>query len=80
MGALLDAFPQAMALVFDPYTLGVGLLATIFGLFVGAMPGLTATMAVALLTSRNEIVSLPNAPPGTLNCGSVTTVVPGGIA
>ena len=49
MGALIDAFPQAMALVFDPYTLGVGLLATIFGLFVGAMPGLTATMAVALL-------------------------------
>ena len=28
MGALLDAFPQAMALVLDPYTLGVGLLAT----------------------------------------------------
>jgi TctA family transporter len=49
MGALLDALPQAMALVFDPYTLGVGLLATVFGLFVGAMPGLTATMAVALL-------------------------------
>ena len=49
MGALLDAFPQAMALVFDPYTLGVALVATIFGLFVGAMPGLTATMAVALL-------------------------------
>jgi putative tricarboxylic transport membrane protein len=49
MGALFDALPQALALVFDPYTLAVGLLATIFGLFVGAMPGLTATMAVALL-------------------------------
>lgn len=49
MGALIDAFPQAMALVFDPYTLGVALVATVFGLFVGAMPGLTATMAVALL-------------------------------
>ena len=31
MGALIDAFPQAMAFVFDPYTLGVGLLATMFG-------------------------------------------------
>ncbi len=49
MGALIDAFPQALALVFDPYTLGVALVATVFGLFVGAMPGLTATMAVALL-------------------------------
>ena len=49
MGALLDAFPQAMALVFDPFYAGRKLLATIFGLFVGAMPGLTATMAVALL-------------------------------
>ncbi len=49
MGALFDALPQALALVFDPYTIAVGLLATIFGLFVGAMPGLTATMAVALL-------------------------------
>lgn len=49
MGALIDAFPQALALVFDPYTVGVALVATVFGLFVGAMPGLTATMAVALL-------------------------------
>src|SRR3990167_3338130 len=35
--------------VFDPYVLGVILLSAIYGLFVGAVPGLSATMAVALL-------------------------------
>ncbi len=45
MEPLLTAF----ALVFDPGTLGVILAAGLFGLFVGAMPGLTATLATALL-------------------------------
>jgi TctA family transporter len=40
---------QAFALVFDPYVLWVILASAIFGLFVGAVPGLTATMATALL-------------------------------
>src|SRR5256712_4694234 len=40
---------QAFALVFDPYVLGVSLAWAAFGLFVGAVPGLTATMATALL-------------------------------
>jgi len=40
---------QAFALVFDPYNIVVMLAASLFGLFVGAVPGLTATMAVALL-------------------------------
>jgi TctA family transporter len=39
----------AFGLVFEPYTLFVILLAALFGLFVGAVPGLTATMATALL-------------------------------
>ncbi|MCU0887621.1 MAG: tripartite tricarboxylate transporter permease [Rubritepida sp.] len=39
----------AFGLVFDPFVLGVILLAALFGMFVGAMPGLTATMATALL-------------------------------
>jgi putative tricarboxylic transport membrane protein len=46
MGAVLA---QAFALVFDPYVLSVILASAIFGLFVGAVPGLTATMATALL-------------------------------
>jgi TctA family transporter len=40
---------EAAALVFDPYVLWVILASAAFGLFVGAVPGLTATMATALL-------------------------------
>src|SRR5882672_11416404 len=40
---------QALAQVFDPYVLWVILGSAVFGLFVGAVPGLTATMATALL-------------------------------
>lgn len=36
-------------MVFDPYTILVMVLASFYGLFVGAVPGLTATMATALL-------------------------------
>jgi putative tricarboxylic transport membrane protein len=39
----------AFVLVADPYVLTVILLSSLFGLFVGAIPGLTATMATALL-------------------------------
>lgn len=40
---------QAWLQVADPFVLGVILLSAIFGLFVGAVPGLSATMAVAML-------------------------------
>jgi putative tricarboxylic transport membrane protein len=46
---MTTAFVQALALVFDPYVLWVILASAVFGIFVGAMPGLTATMATALL-------------------------------
>jgi putative tricarboxylic transport membrane protein len=45
MGPILEAF----ALVFDPFVLSVIAVSAVFGVFVGAMPGLTATMATALL-------------------------------
>jgi putative tricarboxylic transport membrane protein len=45
----MDVLLQAFALVFDPYVLWVILASAVFGLFVGAVPGLTATMATALL-------------------------------
>ena len=45
----MQTFAAAFGLVFEPYTLGVILVAALFGLFVGAVPGLTATMATALL-------------------------------
>ena len=40
---------QAFGLVFDPYVLWVIFASALFGLFVSAVPGLTATMATALL-------------------------------
>ena len=40
---------EALKLVLDAYVLGVILGSAAFGLFVGAVPGLTATMATALL-------------------------------
>ncbi|MEO8079829.1 MAG: tripartite tricarboxylate transporter permease [Caldimonas sp.] len=44
-----DAWLQAFHLVFQPTNALVILGASLFGLFVGAVPGLTATMATALL-------------------------------
>ncbi len=45
----MSAVIAAFGLVFDPYVLLVVVLSAVFGLFVGAIPGLTATMATALL-------------------------------
>ncbi|RAR62872.1 MULTISPECIES: tripartite tricarboxylate transporter permease [Halomonadaceae] len=45
----MDAFLQGLDLVFNWQTLLVIAASAIFGVFVGAVPGLTATMAVALL-------------------------------
>jgi TctA family transporter len=45
----MAAISAAFGLIFDPYVLMVIALSAVFGLFVGAMPGLTATMATALL-------------------------------
>lgn len=44
-----SALMQAFAMVFEPGTIVAMILASLFGLFVGAVPGLTATMATALL-------------------------------
>src|SRR5206468_9257505 len=46
---LMDALATAFGMVFSVKTLWPMLLASLFGLFVGAVPGLTATMATALL-------------------------------
>jgi len=45
----MDPIVQGLGLVFQPSVLLTILLAAAFGLVVGAIPGLTATMAVALL-------------------------------
>ena len=45
----MDALILAFGLVFDPTVLMIIVLSATFGMFVGAMPGLTATMATALM-------------------------------
>lgn len=45
----MEALQTAFGLVFQPYVLLVIALSALYGLFVGAIPGLTATMATALL-------------------------------
>lgn len=45
----MDPVSTAFALVLDPYVLVVILASAFYGLFIGAIPGLTATMATALL-------------------------------
>ncbi|MCW5238691.1 tripartite tricarboxylate transporter permease [Verminephrobacter eiseniae] len=46
---MLANLSAAFAQVFDPYVLAVIFGSSMFGLFMGAIPGLSATMAVALL-------------------------------
>lgn len=45
----METITLAFGLILDPYVLMVMLLAAAFGLFMGAIPGLSATMATALL-------------------------------
>ncbi len=45
----LETFIAALAIVLQPQVLLVIALSAVYGLFVGAIPGLTATMATALL-------------------------------
>jgi putative tricarboxylic transport membrane protein len=49
MGTFLEQFSTALGMLADVQLIVVILLASVFGLFVGAIPGLTATMATALL-------------------------------
>ena len=46
---MVTAYAQAFGLILDPYVLTVIFCSALFGLFVGCIPGLTATMATALL-------------------------------
>ncbi|MDR3229802.1 MAG: tripartite tricarboxylate transporter permease [Synergistaceae bacterium] len=45
----LDSLGHALSLLMDPYVVAVIVGSSVYGLFVGAMPGLTASMATALL-------------------------------
>ena len=45
----IDAYLLALQMVLDPYVLAVIVASAIYGLIVGCIPGLSATMATALL-------------------------------
>ena len=45
----MSVFWEAIALVAEPETLGAILVASLLGITLGAIPGLTAVMGVALL-------------------------------
>jgi putative tricarboxylic transport membrane protein len=46
---MIETIHTSLTLIFQPYVLVVISIAAFYGLFVGAIPGLTATMATALL-------------------------------
>ena len=46
---MVETYLKAFWLVMDPYVLTVILCSAVYGLFVGCIPGLTATLATALL-------------------------------
>ena len=47
----LIAFGHALGLFLDPISIGLILLSSLVGVIIGALPGLTATMGVALMTT-----------------------------
>ena len=55
----LVAFGHSLASFADPFSLGLILLSSLVGVIIGALPGLTATMGVALMTTLT--IKLPSA-------------------
>ena len=55
----LVAFGHSLASFADPLSLGLILLSSLVGVIIGALPGLTATMGVALMTTLT--IKLPSA-------------------
>ncbi len=47
----LIAFGHSLASFFDPLSIGLILVSSLVGVIIGALPGLTATMGVALMTT-----------------------------
>ncbi|MDC7245702.1 MAG: tripartite tricarboxylate transporter permease [Sphaerochaetaceae bacterium] len=61
VGQQLAYFAQAVAVSFTPMHIAVVAAATIMGIIVGAVPGLTATMALALLINLTYSMEMGNA-------------------
>ena len=57
----MDAFLDALTQFFDPYLFGLIFVGTIGGVLVGALPGLSSTMAAALLLPFTIAMTMPMA-------------------
>ena len=78
----LQYLAQAFGAVLTPMNMGVLLLSTFAGLIMGMLPGLSATMAVALLTgltyslsSTSAIISLIGVYVGAISGGCQAAVL-----
>jgi putative tricarboxylic transport membrane protein len=56
-----EIFPVALELLTDPTTLAVGVLATLVGIVLGALPGISSTMTLAVLLPFSFTMSPPMA-------------------
>lgn len=74
----MSGFLEAIPVVLSPDILGIIVAASAFGLFVGATPGLSATMAVALLVPITFFMS-PIAALGTIITCSAMAIFAGDI-
>lgn len=74
----MDTFLSAISLVSDPGTLIAIVVACIFGFILGALPGLTATMAVALLVPITFFLS-PVAAIASIVAAAATAIFAGDI-
>ncbi|MDG2385770.1 MAG: tripartite tricarboxylate transporter permease [Pirellulaceae bacterium] len=54
---MLEVLSSALELILTPEVLGIILLSAAYGIFVGSIPGLTATMAVALMVPLTFFLS-----------------------
>src|ERR1700752_1799207 len=78
----MDTLIAAFGLVFDPYVLWVIFASALFGLFVGAVPGLTATMATALLVPVTFFIPPVPAVAAIVSCTAMAIFagdIPGGL-
>ena len=62
----MDAFLAGMAILADPYMVGIILAGTVLGVVVGALPGLSGSTTAALLLpitiTMSPVASIARAP------------------
>ena len=71
----MDALAQGFAMVFSVETLLIIMASSLFGLFVGAVPGLSATMALALLVPMTFFMDPIPALAAMVSCSAMAIFV-----